>query len=198
MHAEWFKDALTSKIIGDEISFSWLKSNLCIFFSILTFDFPLFRGLMEGGVTKSTKSEPGCRKSLLTLLPGAFPPASLRVEWLVVLWWVATAAHRRLNTFHSRLAVMQLLWCGKLTASLKWMNFRSLLMPWLGKNSALERLFKMHLLPSMIFKLPWELLIILESVGEKNLSNRSCDMLWVLGHGPEVLTVLSGLLMENC
>lgn len=149
---------------------------------------------------KTTNSEPGCRKSLLKLQPGALPLASLRVEWLVVLWvggysCIQKTEHFFLDTW---LAVIQLLWCGKLTASLKWMNFRSLLMPQVGKNSSLERTFKMHLLPSMVFKLAWELLIILESLGQKNLPDRSCDMPRVLGHSPEVLTVLSGLLMENC
>lgn len=46
--------------------------------------------------------EPGCRKSLLILLPGALPLASLRVEWLVVLWVGGYSCPQKTEHVHCR------------------------------------------------------------------------------------------------
>lgn len=57
--------------------------------------------------------------------------------WLLVLWMV-TAAYRRwnifiLDTWH------QLLWCGRLRSSHKWISFRAFLLPWVGKNQQIGK-----------------------------------------------------------
>lgn len=81
MNTNWFEETLTGvcgRIIGDR--FLFLKSDSCIFFSILKFEFLLYLEVLMEGLQKAESQNLSVERAGLKLLSGALPLANLKME----------------------------------------------------------------------------------------------------------------------